>query len=70
MRLEAEIAGRPGWTVRNDPRCLKVGAFMRRRNIDEVPQFWNVLRGEMSLGGPRSERPELIDNFKHQILNL
>ena len=41
------------WAVENDPRRLKVGAFMRRRNIDEVPQFWNVLKGEMSLVGSR-----------------
>lgn len=67
MRLDAEAGGRVGWTVKNDPRCLRVGAFMRRWNIDEVPQFWNVLRGEMSLVGPRPERPELIANFKHDI---
>jgi exopolysaccharide biosynthesis polyprenyl glycosylphosphotransferase len=69
MRLDAEAAGTPGWSVANDPRCLRVGAFMRRWNIDEIPQFWNVLRGEMSLVGPRPERPELIENFKHQILH-
>jgi exopolysaccharide biosynthesis polyprenyl glycosylphosphotransferase len=67
MRLDAETPGKAGWTVQNDPRRLKVGAFMRRWNIDEVPQFWNVLRGEMSLVGPRPERPELIATFKHEI---
>ncbi len=67
MRLHAEEEGQIGWTVKDDPRCLKVGAFIRRWNIDEVPQFWNVLRGEMSLVGPRPERPELVVDFKGVI---
>jgi len=67
MRLDAEKDGQPGWTKANDPRRLKIGGFMRKWNIDEIPQFWNVLKGEMSLVGPRPERPELIRNFKEEI---
>jgi len=67
MRLDAERDGKAGWTVRDDPRRLKIRALMRQWNIDEAPQFWNVLKGEMSLVGPRPERPELIATFKHEI---
>jgi exopolysaccharide biosynthesis polyprenyl glycosylphosphotransferase len=66
MRLDAEAAGAQ-WAKKDDPRRLKIGAVMRRWNIDETPQFWNVLKGEMSLVGPRPERPELIENFKREI---
>jgi exopolysaccharide biosynthesis polyprenyl glycosylphosphotransferase len=66
MKLNAESTGAQ-WCTQDDPRRLRVGAFMRKYNIDEVPQFWNVLKGEMSLVGPRPERPELIANFKHEI---
>jgi len=67
MKPDAETDGQVGWTVADDPRRLRVGAFMRAWNIDELPQFWNVLRGDMSLVGPRPERPELIEDFKEDI---
>lgn len=54
----------PGWTKRNDRRVTRVGRFIRRTSIDELPQLLNVLRGEMSLVGPRPERPELIERFR------
>jgi exopolysaccharide biosynthesis polyprenyl glycosylphosphotransferase len=67
MKINAEADGRAHWAQKNDDRRLRVGAFMRKWNIDEVPQFWNVLKGEMSLVGPRPERPELIERFKTKI---
>jgi exopolysaccharide biosynthesis polyprenyl glycosylphosphotransferase len=67
MRMDAEAEGKPQWAQQNDQRRLRIGAFMRRWNIDEVPQFWNVLTGSMSLVGPRPERPELIARFKTKI---
>jgi exopolysaccharide biosynthesis polyprenyl glycosylphosphotransferase len=67
MRLDAEKDGKAQWCKEGDPRRLKIGALMRKLNVDELPQFWNVLKGEMSLVGPRPERPELIKNFEKTI---
>ena len=67
MRVNAEAASKAQWAQANDQRRLRIGAFLRKWNIDEVPQFWNVLVGEMSLVGPRPERPELIARFKSTI---
>ncbi len=67
MRVDAEAQTGPVWTVENDPRRTRVGAFLRRHNLDELPQFWNVLKGEMSLVGPRPERPHFVDRFKEDV---
>lgn len=67
MRIDAEKGGKPGWTSADDPRRTKSGAFMRRWNIDELPQFFNVLRGEMSLVGPRPERPYFVEQFTPDV---
>lgn len=67
MRLGADQEGSGHWTLKDDPRRLRIGGFIRKWNIDELPQFWNVLKGDMSLVGPRPESVELIKTFKHQI---
>ena len=67
MRQDAEADGEAKMTLENDPRVTRVGNFLRKLRLDELPQFWNVLRGEMSLVGPRAERPELVAAYQRQV---
>jgi len=67
MRPEAEALTGPVLATRDDERTTRVGRFLRRTRIDEMPQFWNVLLGEMSLVGPRPERPELAEQLAMAI---
>jgi exopolysaccharide biosynthesis polyprenyl glycosylphosphotransferase len=67
MVRDAEANGQAVWAARNDPRVTRVGKILRRLHLDEVPQFWNVLRGEMSIVGPRPERPEFVAQLEKQI---
>ena len=63
MLKNAERETGPIWARNHDPRCSPIGAFLRRTSLDELPQLWNVLKGEMSLVGPRPERPMFVKQF-------
>jgi Undecaprenyl-phosphate glucose phosphotransferase len=67
MALQAEKDEKNAWTTKSDPRVTGIGKFIRKTSIDEFPQFWNVLKGDMSLVGPRPERPFFVDKFKEEI---
>jgi len=66
MRVDAE-SGTPVWAVSKDARVTRVGRFIRLARLDELPQLWNVFRGDMSIVGPRPERPHFVEQFKHRI---
>lgn len=67
MEVQTQSEEKKGWTVKNDPRVTPVGRFIRKTSIDELPQLFNVLKGDMSLIGPRPERPQFVEKFREEI---
>jgi lipopolysaccharide/colanic/teichoic acid biosynthesis glycosyltransferase len=67
MADDAEVATGPVWARDDDPRITRIGWWLRKLDLDELPQFWNVLKGDMSIVGPRPERPFFVEQFKHRI---
>ena len=67
MRQDAEVAGQAVWAEKDDPRVTRIGRFIRKVRIDELPQAWSVLKGEMSFVGPRPERPQFVEQLEQQL---
>jgi lipopolysaccharide/colanic/teichoic acid biosynthesis glycosyltransferase len=67
MRADAEVAGQAVWAQKGDSRVTRVGRFIRLVRIDELPQCWSVLKGEMSFVGPRPERPQFVEELEREI---
>ena len=67
MAMQAPSEERKGWTTKDDPRVTRVGRIMRKTSLDELPQLFNILKGDMSLIGPRPERPQFVEKFKEEI---
>ncbi len=67
MRMQKEEEEKEGWTTENDPRVTGVGKLLRRTSMDELPQLFNILKGDMSIVGPRPERPQFVEKFKEEI---
>ncbi len=67
MRMQDKSEEQRGWTTENDPRVTKVGRLLRRTSMDELPQLFNILKGDMSIVGPRPERPQFVEKFKEEI---
>ena len=67
MAVQKPSEEKNAWTTKNDPRVTPVGKFIRKTSIDELPQLWNILKGDMSLVGPRPERPHFVEKFREEI---